>query len=307
MDRKARRPSGSASEELLRQAKSEMSGSSGPVETQLEEARRMLREQAAEGASPGSSARVESQLDEARRLLEDQAAEAEARAAEAATRLRDLEQQSPPVPVFGEPEMRRPASAPTRPSRAPSRPQPQPQGTVTAEEQQGTRVLGTLVGVGIAVLGLAVALGLFISSGSDEGSDPTSAPVTSPVVVVSDDIPAVIEAVGATGFYLAPGISDPEGLVADAVDIASVADVSFAAVVFADDRSEGPSAIAGEIEESIAQETVLVLTATEAGISSSVFSSEVLDRALTAGSEAFAEGGDPAYVLAVVGVLVNEP
>jgi len=137
------------------------------------------------------------------------------------------------------------------------------------------------------------------TTAADGGSETT-------VTVPASDVATMAAGIDERGYYLEPGIEDPDGRVASAIADAAAAGIDFVAVVLVDDRPEGPVAIAAELEDRIGGGTVLVLTATRAGISSSEFQGPVLDRALDAGSVGFAEGGDPGYVEAVVEVLLEE-
>ncbi len=240
-------------------------------------------------------------------MLERQAVEAKARTPMPGLP-EDLEEYSLPVPVQVDeagPVMRTPQPSqrvPTRrqPSRQPH-PGQQTGGPVAA--RRGSLV-AALFGVAFAILGVALVLGLFVASEVDDGGEIIEEPATT--IVFEEEvveIPLIIEVINRDGFYLSPGIIDPRNEVGEAVQRAQANGVGFAAVVLVEDWPE-PSAIAGEIESSVGQETVLVLTATQAGISSSVYDSDVMNAALNAGSEAFAEGGDPAYVRAVVDLLI---
>jgi len=205
------------------------------------------------------------------------------------------------------PVARRPSSTPpvrTRPQPGRRRQVPQQQEGPMGGGRGG--LVAALAGIAFAILGVALVLGLFLANEVDEGTVVDDAPATT--VVFEDEIveiPLIIEVVNRDGYYLAPGIIDPRNEVAEAVQLAATNGVGFAAVVLLEDWPE-PSSIAGEIEAEVGQDTVLVLTATQAGISSSIYDSDVISTAYSAGSEGFAEGGDPGYVRAVVDVLIAQ-
>ncbi len=270
MDRdRDRRRSPSPSEQLVRDAKEQLGFAGRGVESQLEEARRMLDEQAAMSRT------------RARRAVEDLEQE-----------LEGIQDQPSVSTLVAQMDRTAAARRPTRPARPPVA--APPPDLVT--EPRGSAA-GMIAGGVVAVLVVALALGVLVAVRSAE--DPGA--VTPQVSVAT-----MTEAVRQDGFFLESGIEDPGGEIAAAVARASSAGIGFAAVVLVDDRDEGPYEIAARIEPEVDAGTVLVLSATMAGMSSSAFDDAVVEAAMDAGSVAFSEGGgDPGYVAAAVEVLIE--
>jgi hypothetical protein len=194
-----------------------------------------------------------------------------------------------------------------RPGPPPETQTARPQSVLSDETPRRGSAAALLAGLVAAAVGIALFAGVVVAGRSEES--PQDAPTTTSETVITSvagvDLDAVADAVRDRGYYLAPAIEDPDGLISDSVAAATDAGIGFGAVVIAEDPPEGAMVIASEIEDRIGGGTVLVLTATRAGISSSEFGDDVLNRALEAGGAAFGAGGDPGYVDAVVEVLLE--
>jgi len=290
----------SASGDLVEEARSKLKRTASSSERvadrrlalrrEADEVRRRAREEPG-----GSAARLEETRQALRRRMEEDLRRAGEGPAEEPSR------------TAAPAQVRSPGPPPTR------RAEPQP--VLSDETPPRGSAAAILAGLLAAAVGVALFAGTIVATRGDDDAEvevsttlidvSTTIDGTTTTLPAATDVAAMAAGVEEQGYYLEPGIEDPQGRVAAAVAEASAAGIDFAAVVLVDDRPEGPVAIAAQLEDRIGGGTVLVLTATRAGISSSEFDNPVLDRALDAGSVGFSEGGDPGYVEAVVEVLIE--
>ena len=123
------------------------------------------------------------------------------------------------------------------------------------------------------------------------------------------NVDAVADEVSVDGLYVEPGLSADTSALNASIVRAGNGGVRLMVVLLDADPAGGAVAFADAVLDRVPDGTVLVLSATGEGISSTEFSEELLDQALDRGflaaSEAPSGAGDEAYVSAVADVLTG--